>query len=297
MCAICIFLGVAFFTLLERKLLRYSQLRKGPNKTSFFGFLQPLSDAFKLILKRRKIPLNSNYILFFLSPFLRLLLMLLSWILYSSIATYYWIFYGFLFYLCVRTMAVYPLFSAGWSSNSKYSFIGAIRGACQIVSYEIRFIFMILTVLLFCFSYDVSFIKKFNWFLVLVSPIWFICWIALISAEVNRAPFDFAEGESELVSGFNTEYAGGGFAMIFLSEYGNIMFLCFMTSIFLVNNFFIFFLGFFTSLVLCCVIIFARSAYPRFRYDLLMNISWQVILFASFFFVTGIIIFSCINNL
>lgn len=291
-CFICIFLGVAFFTLVERKLLRYSQLRKGPNKVLFIGLFQPLSDAFKLILKTRKIPFLGNSYLYFFSPFLRLFLILGLWILYISLVSFNWLFFGFLFYLCLATIAVYPILSAGWASNSKYTFIGRIRSLAQILSYEIRYIFMILTVLIFILSYRFERLFNNTWFISIMNPIWMMCWICLLVAETNRAPFDFAEGESELVSGFNTEYSRGGFAIIFLSEYGNIMFLSILRRLF-VLTFITNFIGLFLITVLIsCLIVFIRSSYPRFRYDLLITIAWQVLLFLRFLFLLWMMLFS-----
>lgn len=290
-CFLCIFLGVAFFTLLERKLLRYSQIRKGPNKVIFVGLFQPLSDAFKLIFKRRKIPYLRNFYFYFFSPFFRLLLILRLWILYFSSASFNWLFFGLLFYLCLATIAVYPILRAGWSSNSKYTFIGRIRRLAQILSYEIRYIFMILTILLFIISYRLDNFSYNTWFFVIMNPMWFICWLCLLVAETNRAPFDFAEGESELVSGFNTEYSRGGFAIIFLSEYGNIMFLSILRSIFLINFVSNFPMIFIFTVLFSCLVVFIRSSYPRFRYDLLITIAWQILLFLRFIFLIWIILF------
>ena len=293
LCFLCIFLGVAFFTLVERKLLSYSQLRKGPNKVIFMGLFQPIADALKLLAKSRKIPFMSNFYFYFFSPFFRLLLILRLWILYFSSVSFNWIFFALLFYLCIATMAVYPILRAGWSSNSKYTFIGRIRRLAQILSYEIRYIFIILTIILFILSYSLEAFSYNTWFFVLTNPVWFLCWMCLLVAETNRAPFDFAEGESELVSGFNTEYRRGGFAIIFLSEYGNIMFLSMLTSIFLINFISNFVLIFLSTVLVCCVVVFIRSSYPRFRYDLLMTIAWQVLLFLRFIFLIWIITFVC----
>ena len=293
LCFLCIFLGVAFFTLLERKLLSYSQMRKGPNKVMFIGLFQPVSDALKLLAKSRKIPYISNFYFYFFSPFFRLFLMLGLWVLYFSSVSFNWIFFALLFYLCIATIAVYPILRAGWSSNSKYTFIGRMRRLAQILSYEISYIFIILTIILFILSYSLEAFSYNTWFFVLTNPMWFLCWICLLVAETNRAPFDFAEGESELVSGFNTEYRRGGFAMIFLSEYGNIMFLSILTSIFLINFMSNVALIFLSAVLICCLVVFIRSSYPRFRYDLLMTVAWQVLLFLRFIFLIWIITFVC----
>jgi NADH-ubiquinone oxidoreductase chain 1 len=293
-CFICVFLGVAFFTLLERKLLSYSQLRKGPNKVMFMGLFQPISDAFKLLLKRRKIPFLRNMYFYFFSPFVSLLLMIRLWILYVSSVSFNWLFFGFLFYLCIATMAVYPILGAGWSSNSKYTFIGRIRRLAQILSYEISYIFIILTMLLFILSYRMERFSYNTWFFSAINPIWLLCWICLLVAETNRAPFDFAEGESELVSGFNTEYRRGGFAIIFLSEYGNIIFLSILSSLFLINFLSNFIVIFVFTVLFSSLVVFIRSSYPRFRYDLLMTLAWQILLFLRFLFLCWMILFACI---
>jgi NADH-ubiquinone oxidoreductase chain 1 len=268
-------------------------MRKGPNKTIFIGLFQPLSDALKLLSKRRKIPFLRNFYFYFFSPFFRLFLIMSLWILYFSSVSFNWLFFGLIFYLCLATIAVYPILRAGWSSNSKYTFIGRIRRLAQILSYEISYIFIILTVLLFILSYSLERFSYNTWFFTLISPIWFLCWICLLVAETNRAPFDFAEGESELVSGFNTEYSRGGFAMIFLSEYGNIMFLSILRRLFLINFLSNFMIIFLITVVISCLVVFIRSSYPRFRYDLLITIAWQIILFLSFIFLIWIITFVC----
>lgn len=132
-----------------------------------------------------------------------------------------------------------------------------------------------------------------TWFFWIINPMWFLCWMCLLVAETNRAPFDFAEGESELVSGFNTEYSRGGFAIIFLSEYGNIIFLSILTSIFLINFISNFVVIFLITVLICCLVVFIRSSYPRFRYDLLMSVAWQILLFLRFIFLIWMMIFVC----
>jgi len=258
----------------------------------FVGLFQPLSDAFKLIFKSRKIPYLRNFYFYFFSPFFRLLLMLRLWILYFSSTSFNWFFFGFLFYLCVATIAVYPILRAGWASNSKYTFIGSIRSLAQILSYEISYIFIILAIFLYLLSYNLADFSNKVWFFVLINPIWFLCWMCLLVAETNRAPFDFAEGESELVSGFNTEYRRGGFAIIFLSEYGNIIFLSILSRLILINFLSNFLAIFFCTVLISCLVVFIRSSYPRFRYDLLITIAWQIFLFLSFIFLIWIILFT-----
>lgn len=276
-------LSIAFFTLLERKILGYIQLRKGPNKVAISGIPQPLADALKLLAKEQTKPTLANLIPLFISPFSALFLALLIWILYpSSYPTHFFI-YATLFILSISSLNVYTILIAGWSSNSKYALIGSLRGISQTISYEVRIALIILSSLILLLSFDFSFIlaSKFSWISLISIPT-FLIWGATILAETNRTPFDLAEGESELVSGFNTEFSGGTFALIFIAEYTNILFIRILTSIFFTGNiswnlpnerFFLF-----KVLLFAMIFIWIRGAYPRFRYDRLMRICWKIFL-------------------
>nr|YP_009192141.1 NADH dehydrogenase subunit 1 [Phasianella solida]ALK03398.1 NADH dehydrogenase subunit 1 [Phasianella solida] len=294
---ICVLLAVAFFTLLERKGLGYSQTRKGPNKVGPMGIFQPLADAAKLFTKETSKPASVNQSPYFLAPVLSMILALLLWELYPSEEANNYFLLGVLFFLCVSSLNVYGTLLAGWASNSKYALLGAIRAVAQTISYEISLALILLFSLFMSGSFSFNEIKSsFDqiWLLFLLAPIALI-WFVSSLAETNRAPFDFAEGESELVSGFNIEYGASGFALIFMAEYANILVMSLFTAT-------LFFGGsglFFTSndsilgvkiLFFAIVFIWARTTLPRFRYDLLMNLTWKAFLpfsLGSLVFISG----------
>nr|QRV62522.1 NADH dehydrogenase subunit 1 [Hydroporus puberulus] len=274
---ICVLVGVAFLTLLERKVLGYIQIRKGPNKVGFMGIPQPFSDAIKLFSKEQTFPLLSNYIMYYYSPVMSLFLSLLLWMIMPFLLNLFSFNLGLLFFLCMTSMGVYTVMIAGWSSNSSYSLLGGMRAVAQTISYEVSLslIFMSFMLMIEGFSL-ISFYKyqEYIWMIFLFMPLSFI-WFVSSLAETNRTPFDFAEGESELVSGFNVEYSSGGFALIFLSEYSSILFMSMLFSVmFLGGNLFSFF--FYLELVLISFLfIWVRGTLPRFRYDKLMYLAWK----------------------
>lgn len=274
---IFVIVSVGFFTLLERKVLGYVQIRKGPNKVGYGGLLQPFSDGIKLFLKEQFFPINSNYLIYYICPTLSLVQSLFIWILFPIYINSLEFSLGFLFFLCCSRLGIYGLIICGWSSNRIYSILGCIRSVSQAISYEVT-----LSLILFCFfllvdSYNfISFfyLQSYIWFFFISIPVFF-CWLSCRIAESNRTPFDFSEGERELVSGFNVEYGGGGFALLFISEYSRIIFICLLTRIiFLGSNFLDF--GFYIKLVyICFFFIWVRSTLPRFRYDKLMYLAWK----------------------
>nr|YP_010222679.1 NADH dehydrogenase subunit 1 [Urolabida histrionica]UCC46142.1 NADH dehydrogenase subunit 1 [Urolabida histrionica] len=277
---IMIMLSVAFVTLFERKVLGYIQLRKGPNKVGLMGLLQPFSDGLKLFFKEPVFPYMSNYVIYFLSPLFMFMLSLFMWSLFPMDKGYLSFNLGILYFLCCSGMGVYGLLMSGWSSNSVYSFLGGLRSVAQTISYEVSMALILVNYLLFTFGFSLmmfNIYQSYCWFVFFSFPLFF-CWMASCLAETNRSPFDFAEGESELVSGFNVEYSGGSFAFIFLSEYMNIIFVSLLTvSVFLgcdVNSFFFFFK---ISLVVFWFI-WVRGVLPRFRYDKLMFLTWKLFL-------------------
>ena len=270
-------LSVAFYTLFERKVIGRFHLRLGPNKTSFVGLVQPLLDALKLFGKQTITPLRANKLVYNMAPILALLLSLFVWI---TLPNYYFLIsinYSIVLFFCLGSILVFAVLIAGWSSNSKYSLIGRLRSVAQSISYEsvFRTLIVILIVLITSFSIRSLFTQSSILFLFFF-PIWFICTLA----ETHRAPFDFAESESELVSGFNTEYSGAYFSFIFLSEYMMLLYSCFLlTYIFCiwfipVNLFFILVIRLFFSFFF----IWIRITYCRFRYDILIMISWKILL-------------------
>nr|QLY89864.1 NADH dehydrogenase subunit 1 [Viviparus viviparus] len=279
---VCILLAVAFFTLLERKGLSYMQIRKGPNKVGFVGVPQPLADAAKLLTKEIVKPISSNYFLYLGAPVFSFSLALLLWQLYPSFFSAGYFKWGVLFFLCISGLNVYGTLLAGWASNSKYALIGSLRAVAQTISYEVSMALIFLFPLFMIGNFSFFEIKDSQgtvWLIFLMSPISFL-WFVTCVAETNRAPFDFAEGESELVSGFNIEYGAAGFALIFLAEYANILVMSlFSVVLFLGGPFFLFFISdlFFMMKVLFLAFLFiwVRASYPRFRYDLLMSLTWK----------------------
>nr|AXS65660.1 NADH dehydrogenase subunit 1 [Cucujoidea sp. 24 KM-2017] len=282
-----VLVGVAFLTLLERKVLGYIQIRKGPNKVGFMGLLQPFSDAIKLFSKEQTFPLMSNIMIYYFSPILNLMLSLFLWMCMPFLSVFLNFNLSVLFFLSVSSLGVYTIMMAGWSSNSSYSLLGSLRSVAQTISYEVSMFLIFLSFLLLISSLNLMqfFFMQFNiWFLFLAFPL-SLMWIVSSLAETNRTPFDFAEGESELVSGFNVEYSSGGFAFIFLAEYANILFMSMIFSMiflgFKINSWIFFFQLVFISFFW----IWVRGTLPRFRYDKLMYLAWKCYLPVSLNFI------------
>nr|AHB23396.1 NADH dehydrogenase subunit 1 [Limnoria quadripunctata] len=276
---ISILMSVAFFTLFERKILGYIQIRKGPNKTSFKGSIQPFSDAVKLILKESVLLKESSNIMYFISPIFSLSVSLITWMSLSSSFGSFEIFLSMVFLLCCLSFNVYSLMSASWASNSKYSMLGGLRAVAQTISYEVSLIIILMSLIILANSFN---LYKFNlfkeWFIFMAIPLGVI-WLVSSLAETSRTPFDFSESESELVSGFNTEYSSGGFVLFFLAEYSNILFMsAFFASVFCAaseSNFVL------KLMSISFLFIWVRGTLPRFRYDKLMSLTWKVFLPSS----------------
>nr|ALO70417.1 NADH deshydrogenase subunit 1 [Brundinia marina] len=290
---ICVLVGVAFMVLMERKVLGYIQVRKGPNKLGFMGILQPFSDAIKLFSKESVHPLMSNYSFYYFSPVLNLFLSLFLWMCMPFFSTLYSFNFGFLFFLCVSSLSVYTIMIAGWSSNSNYSLLGGLRSVAQTISYEVSLSLILLSFLFLILSLnlmDLMIYQSNLWFIVLFFPLSMI-WIISSLAETNRTPFDFAEGESELVSGFNVEYSSGGFALIFLAEYASILFMSMICVVLFLGGNFYSFIFFLKLSFLAFFWIWVRGSFPRFRYDKLMYLAWKSFLSVSLnylFFYMGL---------
>nr|YP_784045.1 NADH dehydrogenase subunit 1 [Scutigerella causeyae]ABF93312.1 NADH dehydrogenase subunit 1 [Scutigerella causeyae] len=286
-----VLVGVAFLTLLERKILGYIQLRKGPNKLGVLGFLQPFSDAIKLFTKETMNLEYHNYLMYYFSPILSLFLMMMSWMVVSLKWGLMDFSFGMIYIFCVLSVGVYSMLGAGWSSNSKYALLGALRSVAQTISYEVSLSIILISLVFLTKSYDLLSFTHYSMIMGAFLPI-LLCWLISILAELNRTPFDFAEGESELVSGFNVEYSGVGFALIFMAEYGFILFLSCITILLFLGN-----MGFFLLkvIIMSSMIIIVRGSYPRFRYDKLMYLAWKgmlpVILFFLLFMYGGVLMF------
>nr|AKS03976.1 NADH dehydrogenase subunit 1 [Spadella cephaloptera] len=280
---ICVMLSTALYTLLERKVLGYIQLRKGPNKPP--GMIVPFADAIKLITKEKIYPSTSNSMLFFSAPLLLLLLPLILWALFLAPSEYINFKYSVIAFICISSVNVYGTYMAGWSSNSKYSLLVQFRAVAQTISYEVSMMVIILHVLLIMNFY-------FQWLQIpMVMCQFMITLMFFISllAETNRSPFDFTEGESELVSGFNTEYSSINFVMIFLSEYMSILFMSYLITImFLSSNIVEMFI---LMGMIAFSYIWSRGTLPRLRYDQLMYLAWKTLLPTS---LTSLLLFSCV---
>lgn len=299
-------LSVAIFTLFERKVIGYIQRRKGPNLVGFLGILQPLSDGLKLMIKEPIVPLNSNNLMYISAPILTLLLSLVNWVLipFDENIVISDLNIGFLFILGISSLSVYGVIIAGWSSNSKYAFLGALRSSAQMISYEVSISIIILTVLISVGSLNLSdiVISQSNvWFIFPFFPI-FILFLISSVAETNRHPFDLPEAEAELVSGYNVEYASVGFAFFFIGEYANIILMSSLNVILFLGgwlpipylNFLPNILSFSIKVVfMVFLFILIRAMLPRYRYDQLMHLGWKVFLPLSlgfFIFYSGIFI-------
>lgn len=277
---VTVLVGVAFITLFERKILGYVHIRKGPTVVGYWGLLQPIADAVKLFLKEQRFVLRSNYIVYYFSPSVNLFLSLSCWFLIPYFFFSFRFEYGLIFFMCCTALRVYRLLGAGWSSNSKYSLIGALRCVAQTVSYEVRLALILMGFVFLTLSYDLRRFRKYQrtiWFLILLLPLR-IGWFIRRLAETNRAPFDFAEGESELVSGFNVEYSSGGFAILFMAEYGRILFIRGLFAVIIIGGLGSEFRFYFKLGLVMNVFILVRGTVPRFRYDKLIGLAWKIML-------------------
>nr|YP_009685569.1 NADH dehydrogenase subunit 1 [Aphyosemion coeleste]QDT76387.1 NADH dehydrogenase subunit 1 [Aphyosemion coeleste] len=282
--AIFILLAVAMLTLTERKVLSQMQHRKGPNTVGPYGLLQPIADGMKLFLKEPILPSTSSPFLFLIMPSLALALSLAMWIPMPMPFPLADLNLSILFMLAFSSLMVYSILGSGWASNSKYALIGALRAVAQTISYEVSLGLILLCAIIFVggFSLQTFTIAQENMWLIL--PAWPLAamWYVSTLAETNRAPFDLAEGESELVSGFNVEYTGGSFTLFFLAEYMSILLMNTLSAILFLGSSMPYFTSNLTTIVLMIkstllsmVFLWVRASYPRFRYDQLMQLVWK----------------------
>uniref|UniRef100_UPI00315DA182 NADH dehydrogenase subunit 1 n=1 Tax=Choucentrus sinensis TaxID=3038122 RepID=UPI00315DA182 len=277
---IMVLISVGFFTLLERKVLSYIQIRKGPNSVGFIGLFQPFSDGLKLFFSEFNWPFNSNLIIYFSCPIYSLIQSLFIWLIYPFCFNCINFNFGLLFFLVCSSLGVYGVMICGWSSNSVYSMLGCIRSISQAISYEVSLSLILISYFILLNSYNfitLGLLQSLIWFIFLSLPI-FMSWLSCCMAETNRSPFDFSEGESELVSGFNVEYSSGGFAFLFISEYSSIIFMSLITCMIFLGGDFLSFMFYLKVNFLCYSFIWVRSCLPRYRYDKLMNLAWKVYL-------------------
>ena len=283
-----VLVGVAFFTLFERKLLGYIQLRKGPNKVGLGGILQPFSDAIKLFSKEHVQPFLSNYVAFIVAPLIGLILALFLWFsvpFYFNLISFE---FSAVFFLTIIRLNVYSLLAAGWRSNRKYSLLGALRGVAQTISYEISLVLILLSPLVVSGSFEWAALLEYqkDLIFIIIFPFRAFIWFVSCLAETNRTPFDFAEGERELVSGYNTEYSRGGFALVILAEYTRILIISLLFVWLFLGKLSYFFLNF---IAVSSVFVWVRGTLPRFRYDKLIYLAWKSFLPFSLIFLAAVV--------
>ena len=296
-------LSVAYLTYAERRVIGLMQMRRGPNRVGPFGLLQPIADAVKLIFKETIVPTPSSKIVFMIAPMITFILSLVGWAVIPFSEG--WVLsdmnVGVLYVLAVSSLGVYGIIMAGWASNSKYAFLGAIRSSAQMISYEVSMGLVIVTVLLVTGSLNLSEIVEHQrdmpfWIHLLLAPMAVVFFISVL-AETNRLPFDLPEAESELVAGYNVEYSSMNFALFFLGEYANMILVSAMTVTFFMGGYlppfgisFLYLIpGFIWFVLKICFLLFVflwiRATLPRYRYDQLMHLGWKVFLPLTLFWV------------
>nr|YP_009686643.1 NADH dehydrogenase subunit 1 [Gammarus lacustris]QDS78462.1 NADH dehydrogenase subunit 1 [Gammarus lacustris] len=281
---VMVLVGVAFVTLMEQKILAGTQIRLGPNFVGYWGVMQPFADAVKLLSKETFSTRAMSAAVYYMSPVVSLTLSLVLWSIYLFNEGGIDFMYSVLFFMCVSGLGVYPILSSGWSSNCKYSMLGSLRAVAQMVSYEVSMAVILLSLVwvsgTFSF-YGLVEGQYLVWNIFLFMPLCGV-WFVSILAETNRTPYDFAEGESELVSGFNTEYGSGGFTLIFMAEYASILLMSLLFSVLFMSSV-VSGLVMVKPMMVVFGFVWMRATVPRYRYDKLMGLSWKSFLPVSLF--------------
>nr|YP_009476708.1 NADH dehydrogenase subunit 1 [Proteomonas sulcata]AVM81201.1 NADH dehydrogenase subunit 1 [Proteomonas sulcata] len=286
--------AVAYLTLLERKVMASMQQRRGPNVVGVFGLLQPFADGLKLLIKETILPSSANTVIFVLAPIITFLLSLIAWAVvpFGKNMVLVDLNVGVLFIFAISSLGVYGIICAGWASNSKYAFLGALRSAAQMISYEVSMGLIIISVLICAGSLNLTTIVESQQEIFYCFPLFPLLLMFFVStlAETNRAPFDLPEAEAELVSGYNTEYSAMGFALFFLGEYANMILMCSVTTLFFLGGWLspingfgfnyipgVVWFGLKTTFLLF-TFVWVRATFPRYRYDQLMRLGWKIFL-------------------
>nr|UVV36474.1 NADH dehydrogenase subunit 1 [Tettigometridae sp.] len=274
---ILFFLGVAFFTLFERSVLGYIQFRKGPNKAGLLGLIQPFSDGLSLFSKEYYFMNFGNYLIYYWVPIFGFVVSLIFWLLYPLVFNMISFNFGIFFFFCCSGLGVYFVMISGWCSNSLYSMLGCVRSIAQSISYEVCFFLILFCYVVLVESFNLLiffYLQIYIWFFFLSFPLFFVFFSCCL-AETNRSPFDFSEGESELVSGFNVEYSSFMFSLFFLSEYSNMLFISFFISFFFFGGDGLSLVFYMKMIFFVFMFIWVRGTLPRYRYDKLMYLSWK----------------------
>nr|AAS77797.1 NADH dehydrogenase subunit 1 [Siphoninus phillyreae] len=276
---VSVMLSIAFFTLMERKMISYMQNRKGPNKVAMIGVIQPMADAIKLITKELNLNLKSNLMIYLISPVLNILMSLTMWMVFPFLFNFNFMKMSIMLMMaCLSTNSI-TIIAMSWASNSNYAFMGMIRSVAQMISYEINFMMIILAAMNISEQMNLVMFNTLQKYMNIAEmlPTMLVMWIITVLAETSRTPFDFSEGESELVSGFNIEYSSKSFMFLFLAEYSNILIMSMVSTLMFLNvSNKMMLMGIYIAM--CFMFVWTRATLPRFRYDKLMKFNWTQLL-------------------